>query len=88
MSEDHTVLHLPLPRGSLTYLSIQMGYVKHQGWYARIWHKHDGEVELCGPAVEYDSLDLDELVDVVSSVTAAAHYRYRTAPDGTCQVDP
>ena len=87
-SEPHDVLHLPLGRGSYDYMSLQMGHVKHQGWYVRFWHRHAGEKELCGPFASYDGLTLDEAVDLVQSLICVADDRFETAPDGQCRPSP
>jgi hypothetical protein len=88
VAESGRVYHLPIGRGSLAYMALRCVYQTHEGWFLHVLHRHDGEKDLCPTYDKYDSLTLDELVDVVAEIVATAHYPFKTTADGGCRPDP
>lgn len=81
------LVRLPLDHGSLSYVSVMCSHVRHCGWTVRVWHRHEGESDLCEPHTEYEGLTVDELVDVVASTLACVDERFVRDGEG-CHAQP
>jgi len=77
---------LPGFRGSAVYISTSATYVEGHGWQLSVWHRHDGEGELCPGTATFRDLSLDELVDVLVASLSDGNGRYRVDQLGDCSV--
>ena len=56
---------LPLPRGSLTYVSWNAQYRPTREWELRIWHRHEGDVGVCPSVDVYTDLVAAEMEEIL-----------------------
>jgi len=80
-------LVIPGSRGSAVYISTRSQYREGDGWDLTVWHRHDGEGELCSGTCQFERLSLAELVDVLVAVLSDGNNRFRVDQLGDCSVD-
>jgi hypothetical protein len=74
--QEPVQLPLPLPRGSLDYVSFAAHYQRPYGWVLRTWHRHSGDLQVCERKDLYESLTTTEMQDVVCAVMGSANSQW------------
>lgn len=74
--EQELQLELPLPRGSLDYVSFSAHYQRPYGWVLQTWHRHSGAINLCERKDVYHGLTTREMEDVVCAVMGSANSQF------------
>lgn len=69
-------LPLPLPRGSLDYVSFSAHYRRNEGWELRTWHGHSGSLTVCERKDVYEGLTTIEMVDVCLAIMGSANSQW------------
>ena len=69
-------LSLPLPRGSLDYVSFAAHYQRPYGWVLKTWHRHAGDLPVCERKDVYESLTTQEMADIVCAVMGSANSQF------------
>lgn len=67
---------LPLPRGSLDYVSFSAHYRRNEGWELRTWHGHAGTLTVCERKDVYEGLTTEEMVDVCLGIMGSANSQW------------
>jgi len=67
---------LPLPRGSLDYVSFSAHYRRNEGWELRTWHGHSGTLTVCERKDVYEGLTTEEMVDVCLGIMGSANSQW------------
>jgi hypothetical protein len=67
---------LPLPRGSLDYVSFSAHYRRNEGWELRTWHGHSGCITVCERKDVYEGLTTNEMVDVCLGIMGSANSQW------------
>ena len=78
MSEQRepTQPELPLPRGSLDYVSFSAHYRRGEGWELRTWHGHAGCLTTCERKDVYEGLTTEEMCDVALAIMGSANSQW------------
>jgi hypothetical protein len=74
--QEPTQPELPLPRGSLDYVSFSAHYRRGEGWELRTWHGHAGTLTTCERKDVYEGLTTEELCDVATAIMGSANSQW------------